>query len=308
MVTGFCGEFQALMRSKQKYLTVLAILLIFQFPPVIYTQETPSQNLKNPSKCNFKTVHRVIDGDTFELADGQKVRLIGVDTPETVDPRIDVQWFGREASKTLRKWIEGKTVCLRRDIDKTIDIDKYGRLLRYVWKYNGEEGFFVNAELVKQGYGFAYTAHPFQYLEDFRGYERQAREHNRGLWNMEGYRAWRREIEKNKGIARTCGLVGTICPWDAINHVGKYKTVRFFVTKSYDSGETIFLNSKNDFTNPDNFTAVIFKKDRSKFPPAPADFYWGKTLDVRGIIREYNGRAEIVLEDISQIEIVRKQN
>jgi len=261
-------------------------------------------------KCDFQKVSRVIDGDTFELTDGTKVRLIGVNTPETVDPRRDVEWFGREATKKLKEWIEGQTVCLKRDRDKTQDIDKYGRLLRYVWKYDPQkdkEGFFVNAELIKQGYGFAYTRYPFQYLEDFRRYERQAREDNRGLWNEEKYRAWKRRLKENLDIAQTCGQEEVICPEDAINHIGELKTVRFFVKKSHDSGRTIFLNSKNDFTEPDNFTAVIFKKDMDKFPPDPADFYWGKTVDVTGVIKKYEGRAEIILKNASQIRIVKKR-
>jgi micrococcal nuclease len=267
------------------------------------------------SKCNFQTVPRVIDGDTFKLSNDTKVRLIGVDTPETVDPRKDVQWFGREATKKLKEWIEDKTICLRKDIDKTQNVDKYGRLLRYVWKYTTDErasdktgaveGFFVNAELIKQGYGFAYTRYPFQYLENFREYEREARENNLGLWNKEKQEIWERKIEKNKVFAKTCGKAETICPKDAINHIGQHKTVRFFIEKSYDSGKVIFLNSKNNFKDYDNFTAVIFEADKNKFPPQPADFYWGKTVDITGRIKEYKGRAEIILEDISQIKIIK---
>ncbi len=267
------------------------------------------------SKCNFQTVSRVIDGDTFELSNSSKVRLIGVDTPETNDPRKHVQWFGREATKKLKEWIEDKTICLRKDRDKTQDVDKYGRLLRYVWKYAIDKqvpdkvsivgGFFINAELIKKGYGFAYTKYPFQYLENFREYEREARENNLGLWNKEKQETWEREVKKNKAFAKTCGKTKTICPEDAINHIGQHKTVRFFVKKSYDSGKAVFLNSKNNFEDYDNFTAVIFKADKNKFPPQPADFYWGKTVDVTGRIKKYKGRAEIILEDKGQVKIIK---
>jgi micrococcal nuclease len=284
------------------------------FPPIPH-------NESEISKCNFQRVSRVIDGDTFELLDGTRIRLLGVDTPEVVDPRKDVQWFGREASKKLKEWIEGKTICLRQDKDKTQNVDKYARLLRYVWSEStrdsyqtrteksttGEQTFtfFVNAELIKQGYGFAYTRYPFEYLEDFRRYEREARENNRGLWDEKKYEIWRREVEKNRIIAKTCDRAGTICPENAINHIGKKKTVRFFIEKSHDSGKAVFFNSKNNYTDPDNFTVVIFKEDKDKFPDEPADFYWGKTVDVTGIIKEYKGRAEIILKDNSQIKIVR---
>jgi micrococcal nuclease len=264
-------------------------------------------------ECSFQTVSRVIDGDTFEISDGTKVRLLGVDTPEILDPRKDVQWFGKESSLKLRKWIEGETVCLRPDTDKTQDIDKYGRLLRYAWKFTNEEkpsantkistGFFVNAEIIKQGYGFAYTKYPFQYLEDFRKYEKSARKNNRGLWNSKRQDQWKKEFDKNRYFAGTCGKTGTICPEDALNHIGEYKTVRFFVKKSYDSGKAVFLNSKNNFEDHDNFTAVLFSADRNEFPPQPAYLYLGKTIDVSGRIKEYEGRAEIILKDMSQIKI-----
>ena len=267
------------------------------------------------AKCNFQTASRVIDGDTFEIADGTKIRLLGVDTPEILDPRKDIQWFGKEASLKLREWIEGETVCLRQDRDKTQDIDKYGRLLRYAWKYtNGKqtsdnakilEGFFVNAAIIQQGYGFAYTKYLFHYLEDFRKYERVARENNRGLWNNKKQEIWKKELGKNRSLAKTCGKAETICPENAVNHIGEYKTVRFFVKKSYDSGKAVFLNSKNNFEDYDNFTAVLFKDDRNKFPSQPADLYLGKTIDVSGRIKEYKGRAEIILKDSSQIQVIK---
>ncbi len=278
------------------------------------TSPPASSDEPKTSECNFQKVSRVIDGDTFELSSGNKVRLIGIDTPETLDHRKDVQWFGREASKKLKEWIEGKSVCLRQDIDKTQSVDKYGRLLRYVWKYptgqqasdktRSAKGFFVNAELIKQGYGFAYTRYPFQYLEDFRKYERGARENNRGLWNRGKKEKWEKEIRKNSIFAKTCGETRTVCPEDAENYIGQHKTVRFLVKKSYDSGKAIFLNSKNNFKDYDNFTAVIFETDKNNFPPRAADFYWGKTVDVTGWIKEYKGRAEVILKDTSQIKII----
>ena len=290
--------------------TILTLSLLFLLQQSSYGAALlPISEKQETSKCIFQTVSRVIDGDTFELSDGARIRLIGVDTPETVDPRKNVQWFGREASKKLKEWIENETVCLRQDRDKTQNIDKYGRLPRYVWKYTAPdktkiEDFFVNAEIIKQGYGFAYTRYPFEYLEEFRKYERDARENNRGLWDNKKQETWEKEVEKNKAFAKSCGKAETICPEDAINHIGLHKTVRFFIKKSYDSGKAVFFNSKNDFKDYDNFTAVIFETDKNNFPPQPADFYWGKTVDVTGKIKEYEGRAEIILKDRAQIRII----
>lgn len=282
----------------RKHLRILSIAII----TILTLLYFPLSIVATTNECDYKTVYKVIDGDTVKiLMDGEEfsVRLIGISTPETVHPMKDVEWFGKEAAKKLRGWVEGKTVCLKMDRDKTQDVDKYGRLLRYLWL----ENLFVNAELVKQGYAFAYTNYPFQYLEEFRKYARDARENNRGLWNPENRKRWEDRARKNEEIAKTCGDEGTICPKKAINYIGKVKTVRFFVRKSYDSGKAIFLNSKNNFKDTDNFTAVIFLDYKNKFPKEPSEYYWGRTLDVTGEIKEYEGRAEIILNHPSQIRI-----
>ncbi len=132
----------------------------------------PSKALKGP----WRTVTRVVDGDTIILNGRERVRLIGVDTPETVDPRRPVQYFGKEASAFTKRMVEGKKVRLEYDQTRK---DRYGRTLAYVYL---EDGTFLNAEIVKQGYGHAYTRFPFRYLEDFRRYESEARKAGKGLW------------------------------------------------------------------------------------------------------------------------------
>jgi endonuclease YncB( thermonuclease family) len=122
----------------------------------------------------------VIDGDTIVVEGVGSVRLIGMDTPETVDPREPVQFFGSEASEFTRRMAEGKVVRLDYDWQRK---DKYDRPLAYVYLPNGE---FLNAEIVKQGYGHAYTSYPFKYLDEFRSYEREARAAERGLWGSHG--------------------------------------------------------------------------------------------------------------------------
>jgi micrococcal nuclease len=122
----------------------------------------------------------MIDGDTVELTTGEKVRFIGVDTgmdtPETKDPRKPVQHFGKETTAFTQHLVQGKRVRLEYDQQRQ---DKYGRTPAYVLL---EDGTFVNAEIICQGYGFAYTRFPFKYLERFRQLEREAREAKRGLW------------------------------------------------------------------------------------------------------------------------------
>ncbi|MCD6471380.1 thermonuclease family protein [bacterium] len=127
--------------------------------------------------AGFIKVQKVIDGDTIKLKNGEIVRYIGIDTPETVDPRRPIQCFGYQASKMNKKLVEGKYVRLEKDITER---DKYGRLLRYVYL---PDGTFVNLKLVEMGYAFSYTYPPdIKYQDLFIQAERKARENNLGLW------------------------------------------------------------------------------------------------------------------------------
>lgn len=121
-------------------------------------------------------VTRVIDGDTIELSIGQKVRYIGIDTPETVDPRKPVQCFGQEAKEENKKLVEGKIVRLEKDVSET---DKFGRLLRYVYV----DSVFVNDYLVRNGFSYAAAFPPdVKYSKQFVQAQEEARINNRGLW------------------------------------------------------------------------------------------------------------------------------
>ena len=118
---------------------------------------------------------RVIDGDTLELAGGERVRLIGVDTPESVDPRRAEEVFGREAAAFTRRQAEGQRVRLEYDEESR---DSYGRLLAYIFL---PDGTLLNAEIIRQGYGFAYTRFPYRRQAEFVALEREAREQRRGV-------------------------------------------------------------------------------------------------------------------------------
>lgn len=131
------------------------------------------------------TVTRVVDGDTFELSDGSKVRLIGVNTPEST---TRTEPYGKEASEYTKSRLEGKQVWLQKDVSET---DRYGRLLRIVWldipKNDMDENEIrtkmFNAELVIKGYAEPATYPPdVKYSEFFRKFAREAREKEVGLW------------------------------------------------------------------------------------------------------------------------------
>lgn len=140
----------------------------------------PSPNPPSfPAGTVEATVIRVVDGDTIEVELGgqiYKVRYIGIDTPETVDPEQPVQCFGREAAERNRQLVAGRTVGLEKDVSET---DRYGRLLRYVWV----DGRMVNAALVEEGYAMASTYPPdVKYASLFASLQAEAREAGRGLW------------------------------------------------------------------------------------------------------------------------------
>ncbi len=141
---------------------------------------TPTTRLTFPDGTTPATVVRVVDGDTIEVeieGETHKVRYIGIDTPETVDPRRPVGCFGEEASAANKALVEGLTIGLEKDVS---DTDRYGRLLRYVWLNDSE---MVNAILVREGYAQS-SAYPpdVRHQELFDGLETEARSTGRGLW------------------------------------------------------------------------------------------------------------------------------
>lgn len=160
-------------------LCIATVILVrnVHFPVLLrHTADIPqSQALTERSVVK---VARVIDGDTIELEDGRKVRYIGIDAPETVDPRRGVQCFGEEASVFNSNLVSGKAVRLEKDFSET---DKYGRLLRFVYL---EDGTSVNELLVRDGYAFASAYPPDISKKDvFRSAEILARAEGKGLWS-----------------------------------------------------------------------------------------------------------------------------
>lgn len=135
------------------------------------------------AKTNLFKVVDVVDGDTIKADIRGKIetiRLLGIDTPETVDPRKPVQCFGKAASDKMKNFVQGKNVILIDDSTQG-NRDKYSRLLRYVYLPDSVRTF-VNGEMVKQGYAFSYREYPTKYLEKFNNFEKHAREHYLGLW------------------------------------------------------------------------------------------------------------------------------
>jgi micrococcal nuclease len=131
-------------------------------------------------------VVRIVDGDTIVIDRGrgdEKLRYIGVDTPETKKPNTPVQWMGPEATKYNTSLVSGKSVVLERDVS---EVDRYGRLLRYVWVEDASQPagwLFVNLALVAAGYAQVVTYPPdVKYVDLYLAAQAEAREAGRGLW------------------------------------------------------------------------------------------------------------------------------
>ncbi|MCX7997080.1 MAG: thermonuclease family protein [Patescibacteria group bacterium] len=127
-------------------------------------------------------VTKVIDGDTINVKiDDQikTIRVIGINSPETVDPRRPVECFGKEASEKAKKLLIGKNVRLENDPTQG-DTDKYGRLLRYIFL---EDGTDFGLTLIKEGYAYEYTYNiPYKYQKQYKQAQKEAEENKRGLW------------------------------------------------------------------------------------------------------------------------------
>jgi micrococcal nuclease len=157
--------------------------------------QSPATLHREPPGFESARVTRIVDGDTIEVVITGRgrgagagnaevgghydVRLLGIDTPESVDPNTAVECFGEEASAALAAFLENQDVVLVDDVENT---DAYDRLLRYV--YLGQE--MANARLVANGYALAYTYAPnVRHSALFVRLQRAAREADRGLWSSE---------------------------------------------------------------------------------------------------------------------------
>lgn len=169
--------------TKALILVVILIIIVGLFFLFSFFSKNHTTNYQ-PLTTNFGSlVAKVIDGDTIEIEGGQRVRYLGMDTPETVDPRKPVQCFGKEAKNKNKELVEGKRVILEKDISET---DKYGRLLRYVYlPLETGELLFVNDFLIREGYAKVLTIPPdVKFAEQFLEAQRQARERSLGLWKI----------------------------------------------------------------------------------------------------------------------------
>ena len=143
--------------------------------------ESMSASLLSNTAPEQYVVSRVVDGDTIEVEkEGvkEKVRLIGINAPESVDPRKTVECFGKESSDELKTLLKGQQVKLYEDNTQD-NRDKYGRLLRYVYT----DDHFINLVMIERGYAYEHTYKaPYVHQVDFRNAQKAAIEKAEGLW------------------------------------------------------------------------------------------------------------------------------
>ena len=235
-------------------------------------------------------VTEVIDGDTFRTQNGETIRLLGINTPEMGNPGADI------AKDFLLLLILNKNVRLKKDIT---DKDDYGRLLRYVYV----NGNFINAELVRMGYAETRFYPPDTlYRKELEGLEKIAVRNRRGLWSFSVFQA-----PDTSGIfvhpVPEKEITYEIISWrDAAKYYGQTKIVEGKIVVSNNTGKVCFLNFHKNWRK--YFTAVIFASDFNRFPSNPEDYYLNRKVRVKGLIKEYKGKPEIILKSPSQIEII----
>ena len=224
-------------------------------------------------------VREVIDGDTIELDNGQMVRYIGIDTPETRKRQGD-SWvyapepYAEKAKEFNRQLVEGKGLRLEFDVQKK---DKYNRLLAYC--FVGDT--FVNSRILEEGLAVLYTLAPnVKYADMLVKIQQEARQNNRGLW----------------------GALQVIQPQDAKRYLNQIVTVEGRVSSIYQSSRVTILNFGQS-----RFKAVIFKEEYPIFMASGVSIqksYSGKTLRITGKLKEYKDNFEIILRHPSNVEVL----
>lgn len=240
-----------------------------------------SQDLSGP-------VLRVLDGDTIEVELGgerERVRYIGIDTPEMGDERPEIRALALEARWANARLVEGRRVRLELDVEKR---DRYGRLLAYVWV--GDT--LVNEALVRAGRAAPYTFPPnVRYVDRF----------------VEAARLARAEAGEADDAAASVPEfpAGTIRAVEAAAHIGETATVCDFVasaTHLRSGRRPTFLNLGRPFPEQE-LTVVIWGADRVRFTTPPEDAYGNAWICVAGEIAMYRGRPQIIVRSPEAIRL-----
>ncbi len=262
----------------------------FSFTPTPSTVNKCTNILDLPDN-SIKLATKVIDGDTFLIEGGYSIRVLGIDADERGYPCYD-------AAKTgLEELILNKEVKLEKGGE---DLDQYCRYLRYV--FFGDKD--ISLELVKEGLAVArFSPEDVKYREEITLAEKAAKENKIGCkWSeiKEGEEKISFQWEKLTSGATNLKVIGAC---QAGNYYGKEMIVEGKIADAFRSKtNTVFLNFEKPYPNH-CFTGVIFSSDQYRFVQSPEEYYLNKTVRIKGEIKEYQGKPEIILKDPSQIEV-----
>jgi len=234
---------------------------------------------------------KIIDGDTIVVEGGYNIRILGIDADESGYPCYS------EAKKRLEELILNKEIKLEKDVT---DVDQYKRCLRYVFLTDQNIGL----ELVKEGLAIARFYEPdLKYKDEISLAEKTAIENKIGCkWAVSKPSPPPPSVKFENLTSEKTGLE-IIFACNSGNYYGKEAIVEGKIIDAYRSKtNTVFLNFEKPYPNH-CFTDVIFSSDQYKFVQNPENYYLNKNVRVRGEIKEYQGKPEIILKDPSQIEV-----
>jgi micrococcal nuclease len=260
-------------------------------------------NLSKEPKCfqmpllednSFKKVTKIIDGDTFLIEGGYSVRILGIDADEREKPCY------LAAKKRLEELILNKEVKLEKSIE---DKDQWCRYLRYVFVDNKN----IGEELIKEGLVVArLSPQDTKYQKEIIAAEKESQEKKIGCkWSFQN-QVEATHQKKNffweKLNSELTGLkIVNAC--DSKNYYGKELIVEGKIVQTFRSKtNTVFLNFEKPY--PEQcFSAVIFNSSQKQFGPEPEKYYLNKTVRIKGVIKKYQGKPEIILKNPNQIEV-----
>jgi len=272
------------------------------------------QNIPELKDGAIKLATKIIDGDTFLIEGGYSVRILGIDADERDHPCYEA------AKNRLEELILNKEVKLEKGVE---DKDQWCRYLRYVFlpafasAYDkssaakeasaDKDDKNISLELVKEGLAVArFSPEDVKYRQEITTAEQQAKENKIGCkWSPENLITESEEAVKFQWENLTTELTGlkVVDACQAGNYYGKEMIVEGKIVGAYRSKtNTIFLNFEKSYPNQ-CFTSVIFSSDQYKFVDSPEKYYANKTVRIKGEIKEYQGKPEVILKNPSQIEI-----
>ena len=268
-------------KSKLRKIVLATAVGLLVVSGVVYFAVSPQS--KRASLETELIITKVIDGDTVVAEGGNHIRLLGIDADEKGYPCY------KPAKKRLEQLVLGKRVQIEKDVT---DTDKYGRYLRYIFvdKKN------VNLQLVKEGLVVARFYQPdVKYEKEITAAEKEAINNKIGCkWRSPEWINTENN-DKDKVVPAR----------EAENYLGEDIIVEGKIVDSYRSDKSaIFLNFGAPYPNQ-VLTAIIFSSALSRFKEHPRNYYLGKLVRIRGKVKEYKGRPEIILDTPSQIKILK---